>query len=123
MIGGVVALRYDEWQSARQTNEAPPMRGKGDPRLARTPGESDPERLYRRKRFVRRFEERLLSLFDEGLLRGITQACIGQEAKSVALREQRHPMTTCSPTTAATGTSSRAQGVARVGSVDGGRLS
>lgn len=43
------------------------------------------ELLYRRMRFIRRFEERLLELFDEGLLNGITHACIGQDADSVAV--------------------------------------
>jgi TPP-dependent pyruvate/acetoin dehydrogenase alpha subunit len=46
------------------------------------------ESLYRRMRFIRRFEERLLELFDEGLLNGTTHACIGQEADSVAVMEQ-----------------------------------
>ncbi len=41
-------------------------------------------RLYRRMRFIRRFEETLLSLFEEGVLNGTTHACIGQEADSVA---------------------------------------
>jgi TPP-dependent pyruvate/acetoin dehydrogenase alpha subunit len=58
-----------------------------DPRLTGVPGEPRDARLYRRMRFIRRFEERLLSLFDEGLLRGTTHACIGQEANSVALME------------------------------------
>jgi TPP-dependent pyruvate/acetoin dehydrogenase alpha subunit len=49
------------------------------------------ETLYRRMRFIRRFEERLLELFDEGLLNGTTHACIGQEADSVAVMEQLQP--------------------------------
>jgi TPP-dependent pyruvate/acetoin dehydrogenase alpha subunit len=36
-------------------------------------------------RFIRRFEERLLELFDTGALNGTTHACIGQEADSVAV--------------------------------------
>jgi TPP-dependent pyruvate/acetoin dehydrogenase alpha subunit len=39
-------------------------------------------------RFIRRFEERLLGLFDEGLLNGTTHACIGQEANCVAVVDQ-----------------------------------
>jgi acetoin:2,6-dichlorophenolindophenol oxidoreductase subunit alpha len=46
------------------------------------------ETLYRRMRFIRRFEERLLELFEEGLLNGTTHACIGQEADSVAVMAQ-----------------------------------
>jgi TPP-dependent pyruvate/acetoin dehydrogenase alpha subunit len=36
-------------------------------------------------RFIRRFEERLLELFDTGVLNGTTHACIGQEADSVSV--------------------------------------
>ena len=50
-------------------------------------GESRDARLYRRMRFIRRFEETLLALFEEGLLNGTTHACIGQEADSVGLIE------------------------------------
>lgn len=52
-----------------------------------TQDEPDDVRLYRRMRFIRRFEERLLGLFEEGILNGTTHACIGQEADSVALME------------------------------------
>jgi acetoin:2,6-dichlorophenolindophenol oxidoreductase subunit alpha len=45
------------------------------------------ELLYRRMRFIRRFEERLLELFDGGVLNGTTHACIGQEADAVAVME------------------------------------
>jgi TPP-dependent pyruvate/acetoin dehydrogenase alpha subunit len=38
-------------------------------------------------RFIRRFEESLLDLFDRGLLNGTTHACIGQEADSIAIAE------------------------------------
>jgi len=41
--------------------------------------------------FIRRFEETLLSLFDEGLLNGTTHACIGQEADSVGIMEHVLP--------------------------------
>jgi acetoin:2,6-dichlorophenolindophenol oxidoreductase subunit alpha len=61
--------------------------GGGDPRLTGVPGEALDVRLYRRMRFVRRFEERLLALFEEGLLMGTTHACIGQEADSVGVIE------------------------------------
>ena len=48
-------------------------------------------RLYRKMRFIRRFEETLLGLFEEGLLQGTTHACIGQEADSVAIMEHLEP--------------------------------
>lgn len=56
-----------------------------DPRLTGVPGEPRAERLYRRMRFIRRFEENLLDLFDRGMLNGTTHACIGQEADAVAI--------------------------------------
>ncbi|OVE79635.1 pyruvate dehydrogenase [bacterium J17] len=37
--------------------------------------------------FIRRFEQKLLGLFEEGVLNGTTHACIGQEANSVAVIE------------------------------------
>lgn len=58
-----------------------------DERLVGVPGEPVDERLYRRMRFIRCFEERLLELFDEGILIGTTHACVGQEADSVAVME------------------------------------
>jgi len=58
-----------------------------DERLTGLPGEARDARLYRRMRFIRRFEETLLALFEEGLLNGTTHACIGQEADSVAIVE------------------------------------
>jgi TPP-dependent pyruvate/acetoin dehydrogenase alpha subunit len=51
------------------------------------PDEPRAERLYRRMRFIRRFEESLLQLFEQGLLNGTTHACIGQEADAVAIIE------------------------------------
>jgi TPP-dependent pyruvate/acetoin dehydrogenase alpha subunit len=59
-----------------------------DQRLIGVPDEPAGERRYRRMRFIRRFEERLLELFEEGLLNGTTHACIGQEADAVAVMEQ-----------------------------------
>ena len=51
-------------------------------------------RLYRRMYFIRRFEETLLDLFEEGILVGTTHCCIGQEADCVGvadhLREGDH---------------------------------
>ena len=38
-------------------------------------------------RFIRRFEEMLLEMFEEGLLNGTTHACIGQEADAVGVLE------------------------------------
>jgi acetoin:2,6-dichlorophenolindophenol oxidoreductase subunit alpha len=58
-----------------------------DERLAGASDEPRDARLYRRMRFIRRFEESLLALFEEGLLNGTTHACIGQEANAVGLIE------------------------------------
>jgi acetoin:2,6-dichlorophenolindophenol oxidoreductase subunit alpha len=58
-----------------------------DERLTGAFDESRNARLYRRMRFIRRFEETLLALFEEGLLTGTTHACIGQEADAVGLIE------------------------------------
>ena len=62
-----------------------------DVRLVGTPDEPRNQRLYRRMRFIRRFEESLLGLFDEGLLNGTTHACIGQEADCVGVIEHLVP--------------------------------
>ena len=43
--------------------------------------------LYQKMYFIRRFEERLLGLFEEGILNGTTHACIGQEADCVGVVE------------------------------------
>ena len=58
-----------------------------DTRLVGLPEEPRTQRLYRRMRFIRRFEESLLQLFEHGLLNGTTHACIGQEANAVAIVE------------------------------------
>lgn len=58
-----------------------------DPRAMGVPGEPRELRLYRRMRFIRRFEETLLGLFEEGVLNGTTHACIGQEADAVGVIE------------------------------------
>jgi acetoin:2,6-dichlorophenolindophenol oxidoreductase subunit alpha len=60
----------------------------GNERLTGSIDEPREELRYRRMRFIRRFEERLLELFDQGLLNGTTHACIGQEANCVAVTEQ-----------------------------------
>jgi TPP-dependent pyruvate/acetoin dehydrogenase alpha subunit len=60
---------------------------RADERLTGASCEPRDARLYRRMRFIRRFEETVLTLFDEGLLRGTTHACIGQEANAVGLVE------------------------------------
>jgi acetoin:2,6-dichlorophenolindophenol oxidoreductase subunit alpha len=62
-----------------------------DPRLTGTAGDERDVRLYRRMRFIRRFEETLLSLFEEGVLNGTTHACVGQEADCVAVIEHLRP--------------------------------
>jgi TPP-dependent pyruvate/acetoin dehydrogenase alpha subunit len=59
-----------------------------DERLSGAFGEPRDARLYRRMRFIRRFEETLLALFEEGVLTGTTHACIGQEADAVGVVEQ-----------------------------------
>src|SRR6516225_7829912 len=64
-----------------------PAADRADARLVGAPGEPRTERLYRRMRFIRRFEESLLDLFERGLLNGTTHACIGQEADAVAIME------------------------------------
>lgn len=43
------------------------------------------EKLYEQMFLIRRFEERLLVLFEEGVLTGTTHACIGQEADCVGV--------------------------------------
>jgi TPP-dependent pyruvate/acetoin dehydrogenase alpha subunit len=58
-----------------------------DERLVGAFAEPRDARLYRRMRFIRRFEETVLALFEEGLLSGTTHACIGQEANAVGLME------------------------------------
>ena len=65
---------------------APALAGT-DTRLVGGPDEPRAERLYWRMRFIRRFEETLLALFEKGLLNGTTHACIGQEADAVAIVE------------------------------------
>lgn len=53
--------------------------------------ESSPVRAYRSMRYIRRFEETLLDLFDQGVLNGTTHACIGQEADAVGVVEHVEP--------------------------------
>jgi acetoin:2,6-dichlorophenolindophenol oxidoreductase subunit alpha len=72
---------------AVNTNSAAQIVAEADARLVGAPGEPRAERLYRRMRFIRRFEESLLDLFERGLLNGTTHACIGQEADAVAIME------------------------------------
>jgi TPP-dependent pyruvate/acetoin dehydrogenase alpha subunit len=60
---------------------------RADESLAGAFGEPRNARLYRRMRLIRRFEETLLALFEEGVLNGTTHACIGQEANAVAVVE------------------------------------
>ena len=69
----------------------PEMRLDPDPRLVGASGDARDVRLYRRMRFIRRFEETLLSLFEEGVLNGTTHACVGQEADCVAVIEHLRP--------------------------------
>jgi len=71
--------------------EAQPVGERGDERLVGVAGEPHEQRLYRRMRFIRRFEERLLGMFEEGLLNGTTHACIGQEADCVGVIEHLRP--------------------------------
>ncbi len=69
----------------------PAARHDPDPRLVGTAEDSRDLRLYRRMRFIRRFEETLLQLFDQGALTGTTHACVGQEADCVAVVEHLRP--------------------------------
>src|ERR687891_2872321 len=62
-----------------------------DARLTGSPDDTRDPRFYRRMRLVRRFEETLLALFEEGVLNGTTHACIGQEADGVAVVEHLRP--------------------------------
>jgi TPP-dependent pyruvate/acetoin dehydrogenase alpha subunit len=62
-------------------------RSAADVRLTGRPDEPRAARLYRRMRFLRRFEQSLLDLFETGVLNGTTHACIGQEADAVAVIE------------------------------------
>jgi TPP-dependent pyruvate/acetoin dehydrogenase alpha subunit len=55
------------------------------------PADTREARYYRRMRFIRRFEETLLELFDQGALNGTTHACVGQEANCVATIEHLRP--------------------------------
>ena len=59
----------------------------GDPRLWGQPQDSQDARWYRQLYCIRRFEERLLEMFEEGLLRGTTHCCIGQEANALGVVE------------------------------------
>lgn len=52
------------------------------PNIAQSPRELD---YYRDMLLIRRFEEMLLDLFDQGVLNGTTHACIGQEANCVGV--------------------------------------
>ncbi len=58
-----------------------------DERLAGAPDEAVVRRRYRQLRAIRRFEERVLAAFDDGVLTGTTHACVGQEANAVAIAE------------------------------------
>ena len=62
------------------------MESRGGPagRFSRREG-SLLEKLYEQMVLIRRFEERLLELFEEGVLTGTTHACIGQEADCVGV--------------------------------------
>jgi acetoin:2,6-dichlorophenolindophenol oxidoreductase subunit alpha len=62
-----------------------------DKRLFGYSDETANQRFYRRMSFIRRFEQNLLSLFEEGVLNGTTHACIGQEANCVGIMEHLLP--------------------------------
>lgn len=49
------------------------------------------EAWYYRMALIRRFEERILELFEQGELSGTTHACIGQEANAVAVMAPLRP--------------------------------
>lgn len=77
--------------TSRLVAGAPSRLPNPDARLVGIQDEARDHRLYRRMRFIRRFEERLLDLFEEGLLNGTTHACIGQEADCVGVVEHLRP--------------------------------
>jgi TPP-dependent pyruvate/acetoin dehydrogenase alpha subunit len=80
-------VRELRWCAAAGSNRAVPFTHGADARLVGVPDEPRAARLYRRMRFIRRFEETVLDLFDRGLLNGTTHACIGQEADAIAIME------------------------------------
>jgi acetoin:2,6-dichlorophenolindophenol oxidoreductase subunit alpha len=89
---------YGAATTAAPTNSASPAKRTGaeirpdpDPRLIGTRDDPRDVRLYRRMRFIRRFEETLLALFEQGALNGTTHACVGQEADCVAVVEHLRP--------------------------------
>mgnify|MGYP001577507963 FL=1 len=47
--------------------------------------------LFKTMLLIRRFEERVLELFSEGVLSGTTHTCIGQEAIPVVVMEHLQP--------------------------------
>ena len=58
-----------------------------DPRLMGPLDEPPAATRYRKMRFIRRFEQTLLELFEQGVLNGTTHCSIGQEADAVAITE------------------------------------
>lgn len=64
---------------------------RADPRLTGVDDVDLDVRLYRRMRFIRRFEESLLELFEQGTLNGTTHCCIGQEADAVGVIDHLGP--------------------------------
>lgn len=77
--------------SPHANGRAPLVSVGADPRLVGHPDEARIERAYRRMLFIRRFEETLLSLFEEGVLNGTTHACIGEEADCVGVVDHLKP--------------------------------
>lgn len=73
------------------TRLTPGTPAREDQRLLGSPDEPLEVRLYRRMAFIRRFEETLLALFDEGVLNGTTHCCIGQEADAVGVIDHLQP--------------------------------
>jgi TPP-dependent pyruvate/acetoin dehydrogenase alpha subunit len=71
----------------------PPAAGKwpADARLFGKMTDSFDALLFRRMAMIRLFEERLLTLFDEGALNGTTHCCIGQEADCVGVVNSLRP--------------------------------
>lgn len=72
-------------QSASPTE--PSCRRGADQRLFGAPDDTADDRRYRQMVTIRRFEERLLALFEAGRLNGTTHACVGQEADAVGVIE------------------------------------
>ena len=83
----MVLVEASQTPAVQQSSVHTRSRGRVDPRLFGAPDDTPDERRYRQMLTIRRFEERLLALFEAGQLNGTTHACIGQEADAVGVIE------------------------------------